>query len=154
MSDIIKTAGDGANMTPWDYIAMIDRIRKGDYSDLPRIFCVAPSKLIPEMSIEELIEHRHLMENAIRFLRTMVNVVVVQENSIKAEMSEEESQRCMEYEVKHAPKARAAIAEREKAIKAEDSLVAEFMASGMSRAAAVALVADMKSDDGKEEEMK
>src|SRR3990172_7272390 len=65
MSDIIKTAGDGANMTPWDYIAMIDRIRKGDYSDLPRIFCVAPSKLIPEMSIEELIEHRHLMENAI-----------------------------------------------------------------------------------------
>lgn len=159
--DTIRLAGDSMNMTPEKYMDIIERLKHADYEgaarsidpDILEIFVYKPPKNIHEMTAEECIQHKCLLEKLIIFLRMDLSFTIQHVRELESDATEEERSLMLEYHKTYGPKAKEEHAEREKKGKARDKLIESMMSEkGWNYAKAAKIVDSMGLGDDDEED--
>lgn len=144
----VYAAGDVKRMTPEEYAEIANRLAIGDYSDLVRMFVFAPPVPVQEMDGEARTAHKKLLERAVQILRIQVSFMIDNLNQLAHDASEAERQQLFEYEKKYGPKAKEAIAKRQKKVAAREKMIEQVMEEkGWDRVRASKFVDMMCADD-------
>lgn len=151
MSDKVHLAGDGQNMTEDEYKEICEYASAGDFTPALRLFITGPPKPLHEMTLEEKVTHKHLLQLLVRELRVQEMFVIRDILDKQKDLTELERKSLAQWDKANSPKAKEATAEKAKIVNAKENLIEQFMASkGWDRRKATEMVNLMMSEDGEE----